>query len=182
MSSSRASFCWKERLLILKKSGLCLQSIETSKMTEVLRKLFLNGLLLWHKLSGKVYFRPIIAFHLISCIPFGLSPSAGTIWKILSQRPRQHWWPCCCSTTQRFRPALRSGRKKKKFLRQKRNGASYERRGMSFFYLGVSYLVVPPPQVSFASSELLVGELSSWKPGAWWQSTPHLRLKTSTII
>lgn len=113
---------------------------------------------------------------------FGLSPSAGTIWKILSQRPRQHWWPCCCSTTQRFRPALRSGRKKKKFLRQKRNGASYERRGMSFFYLGMSYLVVPPPQVSFASSELLVGELSSWKPGAWWQSTPHLRLKTSTII
>lgn len=63
----------KIRPLILKKSRLCLQSIETSKGEEGLRKLFLNGVLLRDKLSGKVYFRLIAAFSLNSYIS-GIDP------------------------------------------------------------------------------------------------------------
>lgn len=63
----------KIRRLILKKSRLCLQSIETSKGEEGLRKLFLNGVLLRDKLSGKVYFRLIAALPLNSYIS-GIDP------------------------------------------------------------------------------------------------------------
>lgn len=58
------------RLPSLQKSRLCLQS----KDHKVLRKLFLNGFLLRDQLSGKVYFRPIVAFHLISYNPSGIYP------------------------------------------------------------------------------------------------------------
>lgn len=119
---TRASFC-QQRLPLLQKSRLCLQS----KDDKVLRKLFLNGFLLRDWLSGKVDFRPIVAFHLISRVPPGIDPH------LLVYYERHSFLRGTDSVDSLFAqaPCRGSGHTetweagKRKFPEQKRNRASY---------------------------------------------------------
>lgn len=51
-------------------------------MTKLLRKLFLSGFLLRDKLSGKVYFGPIVAFHLSPAFILVLSSICRSTTKV----------------------------------------------------------------------------------------------------
>lgn len=68
-----------------------MQSIETSKDHKVSEEAILNGFLLRDKLSGEVYFRSIVTFHLIAYISSAIYPHLlvqcerhsflrGTVW------------------------------------------------------------------------------------------------------
>lgn len=70
------------------------------KLTEVLRKLFLSGGLLWGKLSGQASFRLIVASHPTNR-PTACTASGVYLhllawrWTLLPLRGRQFWLPSC---------------------------------------------------------------------------------------
>lgn len=54
----------RQRLQILKKSGLCLQSVEDSEDDEAFKEAIFEWLPAERRAFGKVYFRPLVAPHL----------------------------------------------------------------------------------------------------------------------
>lgn len=135
----RASFC-QQILSLLQKSRLCLQS----KDDKVLRKLFLNGFLLRDRLSGKVDFRPIVAFHLISRVPPGIDPH------LLVHYERHRKVQIALIAFLLKAPCRGSGHTeiweagKEEVSRTEEKQGFLLKRGNVIFSLGMSGLVVPP--------------------------------------